>query len=299
MNILIVGGSYFVGKAIAEACVAHGHAVTVLNRGSRGVPGTAQLIADRNDAGAMKAVLRGKAFDVVVDSSCYVPEQARGLLSALDGRCVQLIWISSAAVYATHASSPTRESEPLAPPSAWGPYGDAKARSEEIVAGAAAACDIVILRPCYIYGPGDRTMREAGLWRRLERGEPIAVPGPEIVIQFIHIDDVVDGVMASMLSTRTPGVRSYNLGGPDAVSMADHLQLVARACGCRANVAPPRDASAAPFPYPTIRCVLDTTKASTELRWSARIPLADGFSATYAAEGSRRVSDVHSQARSA
>ncbi|OWK25642.1 hypothetical protein AJ87_08155 [Rhizobium yanglingense] len=119
MNILVIGGSGFVGHAIVRNLMAAGHTLSLLNRGNCPVSGTEQLTADRNEPAGLREVLEGRAFDVVIDSNCYTGAQARDLITALAGRTPAALVISSAAVYADAAAHPPTESEPTGGGSAW------------------------------------------------------------------------------------------------------------------------------------------------------------------------------------
>ena len=55
-QVLVLGGSYFIGRRIVEALLEAGYGVTTLNRGSRpAVPGVSEIHCNREDAEAMKA----------------------------------------------------------------------------------------------------------------------------------------------------------------------------------------------------------------------------------------------------
>ena len=112
MNILVIGGSGFVGHAIVRALLAEGHGLSLLNRGSRPVAGTIQLTADRNDPSALASALGDRRFDAVVDTNCYTPQQAGMLVEALGGRVATAVVVTSVAVYADNVRQPPTETEP-------------------------------------------------------------------------------------------------------------------------------------------------------------------------------------------
>ncbi len=66
-KVLILGGSYFVGRKMVEYLAAHGYAVTVLNRGTKplSVKGVQQICCDRNEGEGMKAALAGKGPEIL------------------------------------------------------------------------------------------------------------------------------------------------------------------------------------------------------------------------------------------
>src|SRR5689334_20271491 len=98
-TVLVLGGSYFIGRRTVEHLRAAGHRLFVLNRGSKPLPGVTQLVADRSSVEAMTTVLAGRTFDAVIDFSGYTRGDAEVALTALGGRFDHWITISSSAVY--------------------------------------------------------------------------------------------------------------------------------------------------------------------------------------------------------
>jgi nucleoside-diphosphate-sugar epimerase len=73
VSTLVLGGSSFVGGRLVEHLLRDGAEVTLLNRGrSAPPPGVGQLVADRKDPEAMRAVLEGTEWDAVYDVSGFV-----------------------------------------------------------------------------------------------------------------------------------------------------------------------------------------------------------------------------------
>ena len=86
-QVLVLGGSYFIGRRIVEALLEAGYGVTTLNRGSRpAVPGVSEIHCNREDAEAMKAALAGRQFDAAVDVSGLNARHAEILCEALPVR---------------------------------------------------------------------------------------------------------------------------------------------------------------------------------------------------------------------
>ena len=92
-EVLVLGGSAFVGKHLVEGLVARGAGVTVLNRGRTpaALPdGVARLVADRTDPVQMSDALTGRDWDAVYDVSGFVMaaggSDIDGLIDLLDGR---------------------------------------------------------------------------------------------------------------------------------------------------------------------------------------------------------------------
>lgn len=202
MKILILGGTKFLGRAIAEAALARGHELTLFNRGKTNAelfPEVEQLHGDRKHD---LALLSGKTWDAVVDTSGYIPADVRA--SAEQLRDVgRYVFISSVSVYADFSTGPTESSptaalgelpvDELAPD--YSNYGPLKALSEaevERVFGDRA----LIVRPGLIVGPHDPTGRFTYWARRLARGGETLAPGPpERRAQFVDVRDLADWIL--------------------------------------------------------------------------------------------------------
>lgn len=115
-KVLVMGGSYFIGKKIAETLSTE-FDVTVLNRGTRQpAPDVRTIICDRNDRESMKNSLDGKDFDFVVDVSGTNDEHCGILCESLDFSSMDaFVFISSSSVYdVEHLHAPFAENDALA-----------------------------------------------------------------------------------------------------------------------------------------------------------------------------------------
>lgn len=276
MNILVTGGSGFVGHAIVRALLAEGHSLTLLNRGSRRIAGTAQLTADRNDPSALASALGVRRFDAVVDTNCYTPQQAGMLVEALGGRVATAAVISSVAVYADYVRQPPTETEPTGGAAAWADYGRGKTEVERVYAagGFAAA---TALRPPYICGPNNNLDRETWFFRRILAGRPVLVPGSGTAwCQFVHEDDLGAAVCA-WLRRAAEGFCAFNVADSEMIASAELVRRLARAAGCEADVRCVGTASGAAkardwFPFHNVHCTGDPTAFSEAVSWA---PAAD------------------------
>ena len=99
MNILVIGGTIFVGRHIVQAALDRGHKVTLFNRGKVNAelfPEADKLTGDRTRT---LDALRGKSWDAVIDTCGYVPNVVCKSAEALQSACDLYVFISTGSVY--------------------------------------------------------------------------------------------------------------------------------------------------------------------------------------------------------
>lgn len=266
-EVLILGGSYFIGRQITEQCLDMGAAVTLLNRGSRPWTGRpiSQLIADRLDSLQMKTALQGKRFDIVIDVSGLDRRQVENVCQSLEYPPSQWLFISSSAVYdIDHCTLPILETGPLGENLYWGKYGTDKIAAEK------AACDycrrhgisLSILRPPYMYGEYNYVQRESFVFSHLTAGQPILIPARDCHIQFCYTRDLAV-IVTELIRLNVPGTQIYNVGNRRAVTFSEWIQSCAEVCGMHAEIIPVHDLkwnARDYFPFRDYDNVLDVTR---------------------------------------
>lgn len=220
MNILIFGGTGFIGPHLVREAVSRGHKVTIFSRGRRdgGLPsGVERLVGDRmiNDTipqGNLKA-LEGRRFDAVIDDPATDPRWVRQSTTLLRDSGWYM-FVSSTGVFLPYLTSNNTEDAPvlLAPPDGSAPqYGHQKARCEAIVKEVFGDRGTVV-RPGYICGPGDVTDRFSYWPQRFAQGGEMLVPGKKTdPSQFIDVRDLTT-FMVKLVEERRAGI--YNAAGP-------------------------------------------------------------------------------------
>ena len=248
MKILIAGGTSFVGRAIAWSAVRAQHEVTIINRGvtPSDLPDSVhRLIGDR--AGDLSA-LSGHSFDVTIDTVAYRPRDVEILANAIANRGGHHIQISSVSSYLEPDAPGGSEAtlhlldepglDPLAPVTG-STYGPLKAACERSAAGLFETTTFI--RPTFVIGSHDATLRFPYWVERVRRGGLVAVPGPRSnFIQYIDARDLGDFVIHVAQKSL---VGAFHTAGPyPADHLVDMVESIARHIGPRgtriAEVAP-------------------------------------------------------------
>ena len=207
MNLLILGGTRFLGRHLVDLALARGHDVTIFTRGRTPVPWRERVVAltgDRDPKIAPGlAALDGASFDAVVDCSGYVPRVVEASARLLASRVARYLFVSSLSVYADVSRPGLDESTPVAvlvdpaTEDILPNYGALKAACESAV-GRLLGTRATQVRPGLIVGPFDATDR-FGYWVARfvhpgllgERAGRAVVPAPpERPLQFIDARDL-------------------------------------------------------------------------------------------------------------
>ena len=229
MKLLILGGTRFLGRHVAELALAQGHELSLLHRGQSGpelFPQAEHLIADRDGD---LSVLKGGSWHAAIDTSAYVPRQVHSISSALLDHVERYLLVSSISAYADFSALGTDETaathkldDPLTETVSSATYGGLKALCEE-AALAAWGERCVVARPGLIVGPHDPTGRFTWWLQRLQRGGEVLAPGrPDAPVQFIDVRDVSAWLLLQAQAS-TQGL--FNITGPgQALTMGEFLR---------------------------------------------------------------------------
>src|SRR5665647_174329 len=234
MKLLLLGGTRFLGRAIAVEALARGMEVTCLARGTSDPPdGVAFVRADRNDDDALSPVAM-QHWDAVIDVSMQ-PGQVRRAVRDLSTDHVVII--STSSVYATGDRLEQDEDAPILAAldgdimTDMGPYGPAKVACEEAVRPSTVTSTII--RSGLIGGPGDTSGRSGYYpWRFAHpTGDDVLVPDdPDFPCALIDVDDLAAWAVTAA-QNRIAG--TFNATGP-TTPLANVLETARRVAGDQA-----------------------------------------------------------------
>ena len=225
LSILILGGTSFLGPHQIAYALDRGHTLTTFTRGKT-LPtvhqdkfkDVEQLIGDRNDD---LSALENRKWDVVIDNSGRKVEWTEESAKLLKDSCDLYVYTSSTGVFYPYIDSEFREDSevllemPITDDEdekiEYG-YGVMKAKSEMAARTQFGDDRTIVVRPTYMFGPGDRTDRFTYWPVRLKRGGEVMVPGKiDDPVQYVDVRDVAEW-MIRLIEQKKTG--TFNAVGP-------------------------------------------------------------------------------------
>ena len=283
VNILVMGGTRFVGKPLVSRLQAQGHDLTLFTRGRNPVPaGVEHLSGDRSSAEGL-AALQGRRFDVIVDSSGRKQEDSSRVIEVTGAPSHRFVYVSSAGVYAGSDQWPLSEDSPTDPQSRHAGKADTERWLQE------EGIPFTSFRPTYIYGPGNYNPIERWFFDRILHNRPVPLPGTgSTITQLGHVDDLAEA-MARCIDVEASTNRIYNCSGKKGITFRGLIEAAAVACGrdpasveMRSFDPSGLDPKARKaFPLRLNHFLTDITRVERELAWKPRFDLAAGLADSY------------------
>jgi nucleoside-diphosphate-sugar epimerase/SAM-dependent methyltransferase len=250
VNVLITGGTGFIGSRLAERCLARGDGVRVLgqcNTPAEAVTrerleqrGVEVVLGSVLDAGRVGEALRGvhvvyhlaaAQHEAGVPDRRFRDVNVEGTRTVLEASVAagvhRFVHGSTIGVYGTAAGEPLDEDSPTCPDNI---YGTTKLEGERLALAAGARLPVVVVRISETYGPGDRRLLK--LFRAIQRGVFVMVGDGRNRHHPIYIDDLVEGLR---LAATVPHARggTFVLAGPEVLTTTQMAEVIARQLGNR------------------------------------------------------------------
>jgi 2'-hydroxyisoflavone reductase len=219
MQLLIIGGTVFLGRHLVEAALARGHTITLFNRGQHNPELFPEVEKLRGDRASDLSALAGRRWDAAIDTCGYVPRVVRTSAQLLADAVEHYTFVSSISVYADFKKLGIDENDPVGKLEdesveevTGESYGPLKALCEQ-AAERAMPGRVLNVRPGLIVGPHDPTDRFTYWPRRVAQGGEVLAPNrPEHGTQIIDVRDLAEWMIA-MVEQRQVDI--YNATGPE------------------------------------------------------------------------------------
>ena len=187
MNVLILGGTGVISRAIVDLLLEKEHTVTIFNRGNRTLSfsgSVRHITGDREDRADFESRMRQESFDAVIDMICFNEADARSTVAAFKDNTDQIVICSSVAAYRRHCNSvPTVESAESLCDDPTFTYAFDKAQVERYLEEEVRSqqLPITIIRPSLTYGPGAANIgvlrQNFGIVDRIRKQKPLVMFG--------------------------------------------------------------------------------------------------------------------------
>ncbi len=224
-QVVVFGGSGFVGRHVVRALVARGHRVVVAVRR----PDLATHLQPIGNVGQVRAVQANLRFadsiiravegaDVVVNLVAILQESGRQTFAAVQSTGARLVAQAAKAAGArlVHVSAIGADLQSASQ------YARTKAEAENAVQEMVK--DAVILRPSIIFGPEDAFFNRFAGMAAVSPFLPL-IGGGTTKFQPVYVGDVAEAV-AKAVDGEISGGRIYELGGPETVTFRRCMEMV-------------------------------------------------------------------------
>lgn len=294
-RVLIIGGSRFLGLAIAKPFIEKGYDVYEMNRGTRpsaeGV--VEQIVCDKADREAFAKVLKRWRWDIVIDT-ILTDEDLEFVVSTLGSNVGHFIHTGSLGVYGDARQIPALESQPLHEYHGEDVVFNYKIKQDQVIMRAVHERGFpgTIMRMSYIYGPGDTLLngwggRSTEFFKLLQAGETIPMPvDGRALLHPGHVRDLGRSFIHAAERPASIG-QIYNVGGSHALMMKDYIAMVADVLGVEPKMkfVPmseileqfPKITSERGMAFACQHMCASIIKADVELDWRPEISLEAGL----------------------
>jgi nucleoside-diphosphate-sugar epimerase len=242
-DVLILGGTRNLGHVTAVVLLEAGHDVTVMNRGvtpDELPPEIHRLRGDRGEPDQMRSELRGRDFDLVLDTTTYTGADARSAVDVFRGRVGRYVFVSTGQVYLVREGisrpfredsydgpvmpEPRRESEDY---ESWA-YGAWKRDAEDEFAKAFShdGFPVTTVRLPMVASERDHYGRIQAYVARLLDGGAILVPDETgLPLRHVYVGDVAR-LVVNLVAAREGAGRAYNISYGASMSLTEFLETL-------------------------------------------------------------------------
>lgn len=293
MRVLLVGGTRFLGAAVARELLKRGHHVTVFHRGI--TPGNlpsdvTHILGDAHCRESVEPVLASNRFDAVIDTILSAKD-LEWFLPLAHRHSGQLVHCGSTGVYAPAKAVPIREDDPTPCPPELGGFGEKLAQDVTLLEYfSRTGFRVCSLRVSNVFGAGDVPLEALGgrnpeYFQRIANDQEVWIPlDGRSLLQPVHTDDLARGFCAAMETSCAAG-QIYNLSSERAVTLTHYIETVKDLLGSSSPIRYVSVEEALTFKgvnraglfFVVEHMSIDWSKAARELGYVPRIGVREGL----------------------
>ena len=310
MNILIIGGTGFIGAPITRRLIAQGNRVALFHRGrtKAALPRSAiHIHGDRQRLAEFAPILQSFRPEVVIDTCAYSQRDAELTVATFSGVAQRLVCLSSMDVYRAYGifrglepgppdPRPFDEKAPLR--IARYPYRMAAANPDDLlfnyekilveeVIRSDRGLPATVLRLPQVFGPGDPQHRLAGYLRKMDGGEDVLLDEAKAGWRWTrgYVEDIAFAVELVVENNKAAG-QTYNVGEQNALTELEWVTKLGAAAGWAGEIKLRSDSGeSSPESYDWKQdLVANTDKIRSELGYRETAPLEEALARSIAAE---------------
>ena len=328
MQILVIGGTNFMGPLVVRSLSEQGHEITVFHRGQTRTDlpsGVKEILGDRRSLNENAVELQRLAPEVVLDMVPFTEQDELEVMRIFTRSAHRLVAISSQDVYRAFGRVNGKETGPVesipiteeyALRHNLYPYRGETLRNQddpkrwqddydkilvERVVMSDANLPGTILRLPMVYGPGDYQHRLFSYLKRMDDKRPIILlDEAEAQWRWTHgyVENVADAISLAVTDRRSAG-QIYNVGEPFTFSMAEWVALIGKIAGWQGTVVSvPHGRLPEPLRWDINAeqdIVVDTSRIRRELGYKERVDVEESLRRTVVWERANPPKEIDSR----
>ena len=230
-NILILGGSRFIGYLLLSKLIKDGHNITVFNRQLSVPPAPFPKVAtfvrgNRNNSQDLEHLF-DQRYDAIIDISGFTPDHVEPIIKKYSSRIGHYIFISTTSVFKTPPPDPMTEESPRI--FLKNTYGGEKALTENLLLDYKKVLPVTIFRPQGVIGPYDPRIVGLVFYRIINRLPILIGKNTNVQLNHLFVFDLIRAVSLSIGNSKTFG-KIYNIAGDDKVTLIEFIDLCGKIC---------------------------------------------------------------------
>jgi nucleoside-diphosphate-sugar epimerase len=229
LNVLVIGGTRFMGIHLIKRLLSEHHNVTIATRGQTednfGNKVT-RIIFDRTNKNSIEQKLSGLSFDVVFDSLVYCSNDIKILLDNISFN--RYLFISSTAIYNKHLDIKEKDFNPSISKMIWCnrsdfSYAENKRQAERAIAQAYSNKNILAVRFPFVVGEDDYTNRLYFYVEHIIKQRPMYIDNYEAQLAFIRADEAGDFLAFFIKNSFNGAINGASTGTISIKQIADYV----------------------------------------------------------------------------